>query len=349
MEIVLRGIEKRWGAFTAVRHLDLTIADEEFLVLLGPSGCGKTTTMRMIAGLETVTSGEILIGGVRVNDRPARDRDIAMVFQNYGLYPHMTVAENIGYPLRLRGVGRTERASKVTEAADRVQLGPYLDRRPKALSGGQRQRVALARALIRRPNIFLMDEPLSNLDAVLRVSMRAELKRLHHDLKTTTIYVTHDQIEAMTLATRVAVMNRGEIVQLGTPEQIHDDPGSIFVATFIGSPPMNLINGSFRDGVFEAPGLRIETAASGVASEAFLGVRPDTVKIVPAAGARMNGTVYSAEYTGSDVQVTVTVGTNRLTALAPVGFQAGYDETVGLEIEGARTFIFDGVTEARIR
>ena len=214
-----------------MRDLSLTARDREFLVLLGPSGCGKTTTMRMVAGLEPVTSGDILIGGERVNDRPARDRDIAMVFQNYGLYPHFTVRENIGYPLRLREVPEPERTRQIEAAAAKVRLGESLDRRPKSLSGGQRQRVALARAIVRTPNLFLMDEPLSNLDAILRVSMRAELKHLHHELQTTTIYVTHDQIEAMTLAHRVAVMNHAEIVQLGTPEDIYDDPETLFVAT----------------------------------------------------------------------------------------------------------------------
>jgi multiple sugar transport system ATP-binding protein len=349
LEVALRGVEKRWGAFTAIRHLDLTIADEEFLVLLGPSGCGKTTTMRMIAGLETVSAGDILIGGTPVNDRPARDRDIAMVFQNYGLYPHMTVAENIGYPLRLRGIAGPERRARVAEAAAKVQLEALLDRKPKALSGGQRQRVALARAIIRRPNIFLMDEPLSNLDAVLRVSMRAELKRLHHELKTTTIYVTHDQIEAMTLATRVAVMNRGEIVQLGTPEEIHDDPATVFVATFIGSPPMNLLKGSLDGGVFEAPGLRLRTRFSASAPSAVLGIRPDAVTVVAPGEGDVAGTVYSAEYTGADVQVTVAVGESRLTALAPVGFRAGFDAAIGLKLDGERMFAFDGASEERIR
>ncbi|MEM6463660.1 MAG: ABC transporter ATP-binding protein, partial [Pseudomonadota bacterium] len=208
-EIELRGVEKRWGQLTAVRDLNLKIKDREFLVLLGPSGCGKTTTMRMIAGLEPVTSGEIFIDNVRVNDRPARDRDIAMVFQNYGLYPHLSVRENIGYPLRLRKIKDPERSRLIDQAAEKVHLSDYLDRRPKALSGGQRQRVALARAIVRTPNLFLMDEPLSNLDAILRVSMRAELKHLHEELKTTTVYVTHDQIEAMTMATRVVVMKDG--------------------------------------------------------------------------------------------------------------------------------------------
>jgi multiple sugar transport system ATP-binding protein len=349
LQVSLHGVEKRWGAFTAIPGLDLTIEDKEFLVLLGPSGCGKTTTMRMIAGLEAVSAGEIRIGGVPVNDRPARDRDIAMVLQNYGLYPHMTVGENIAYPLKLRKVPSSERRTRVEAAAAKVQLETLLDRKPRQLSGGQRQRVALARAIVRRPNIFLMDEPLSNLDAVLRVSMRAELKRLHHELETTTVYVTHDQIEAMTLASRVAVMNKGAIVQLGTPEEIHDDPASIFVATFIGSPPMNMMRGRVQDGVFEAPGLRLPVGVGASAPEAVLGIRPDAVSVTAPEKGDARGTVYSAEYTGSHTQATVRLGESRLTALAPTSYRPGFDEIVGLAFDASRLFVFDGRTEERLR
>ena len=242
-EVRLVDIEKRYGAFLALSKQSLTIESGEFLVLLGPSGCGKTTTMRMIAGLEDITSGDVLIDNDRVNDRPPKDRDIAMVFQNYGLYPHMNVAQNIGYPLKLRGMGKAERATRVLEIAEKVELEALLKRRPSELSGGQRQRVALARAIVRTPKIFLMDEPLSNLDAKLRVTMRAELKHLHHELGVTTIYVTHDQMEAMTLATRIAVMREGRIVQLDSPKKIYSEPIDLFVAGFIGSPSMNLIEG----------------------------------------------------------------------------------------------------------
>ena len=219
--VSLHHVAKTFGTFNAVQDLSLEIADREFLVLLGPSGCGKTTTMRMIAGLEGPTSGDILIDGTRVNDRPARDRDLAMVFQNYGLYPHMTVAQNIGYPLKVRGLPRAERETRVKAAAARVELSTLLDRRPAELSGGQRQRVALARAVVRTPRLFLMDEPLSNLDAKLRTSMRAQLKHLQRDLATTTIYVTHDQTEAMTLADRIVVMKDGRIQQSGAPAEIY--------------------------------------------------------------------------------------------------------------------------------
>ncbi|QYU71040.1 ABC transporter ATP-binding protein [Leptolyngbya sp. 15MV] len=259
-DVHLRNVTKAWGGFTAVKNQSLHIRDGEFMVLLGPSGCGKTTTMRMIAGLEEPTAGDILIGGERVNDLPPRERDIAMVFQSYGLYPHMTVADNIGYPLKLRGIRGAEREARIRAAAAKVELEPLLHRRPRELSGGQRQRVALARAIVRRPTVFLMDEPLSNLDAKLRVSTRAEIKHLQHELGVTTVYVTHDQIEAMTLAHRVAVMQAGEIRQLDTPEAIYDSPADLFVAGFIGSPAMNLVRGAHADGVFTAPGgLRVET------------------------------------------------------------------------------------------
>ena len=249
------GVTKSFGGVIAVANLDLEIMDKEFLVLLGPSGCGKTTTMRMVAGLEEVTSGDIYIGVDRINDVLPKYRDVAMVFQSYALYPHLTVEENIGYPLRIRKVPPEERKRQVVDVARASSSSTrLLARLPRELSGGQRQRVALARAIIRTPRVFLMDEPLSNLDAKLRVQMRAELKHLQHELQVTTIYVTHDQIEAMTLAHRVAVMNKGVIEQLGTPRAIYNDPRTCFVAGFIGSPPMNLLAGEAKDGVFHGPG-----------------------------------------------------------------------------------------------
>jgi multiple sugar transport system ATP-binding protein len=256
-EIHLRNVSKRWGSFVGVKSFDLQIADAEFLVLLGPSGCGKTTTMRMIAGLEDATEGEIAIGGRVVNDLSPKDRDIAMVFQSYGLYPTMTVYENIRFPLKVRKVPQAQHHEMVMRAAEMVELTDFLDRKPAALSGGQRQRVALARAIVRKPTVFLMDEPLSNLDAKLRVSTRAQIKNLHHELRTTTIYVTHDQIEAMTLADRVVVMNKGEVQQVGAPIEIYDRPANTFVAGFIGSPAMNLMEGTMTAGVFEGRNVRI--------------------------------------------------------------------------------------------
>ncbi|MEM8662949.1 MAG: ATP-binding cassette domain-containing protein, partial [Pseudomonadota bacterium] len=240
--IAFDNISKRYpDGFKALTDLDLSVSDGEFLVLVGPSGCGKSTALRMVAGLEDITGGTLSIGGKVVNGLAPRDRDVAMVFQSYALYPHLSVRQNIGFGLRVRGVSRAERDQAVIEAAELLELTPHLDRKPGQLSGGQRQRVAMGRAIVRRPAAFLMDEPLSNLDAKLRVSMRAEITRLQSLTKTTTIYVTHDQIEAMTLADRVVVMNRGVVQQVGTPTDIYDMPANTFVAGFIGSPAMNLM------------------------------------------------------------------------------------------------------------
>lgn len=256
-EIQLRNLSKRWGNFVGVDNFDLTIADKEFLVLLGPSGCGKTTTMRMIAGLEDATGGDILVDGKRVNDLEPKDRDVAMVFQSYALYPNMNVYENIRFPLRVRGVDPATHDDRVRRASAMVELDDFLHRKPAELSGGQRQRVALARAIVREPNVFLMDEPLSNLDAKLRVSTRAQIKNLSHELAVTTIYVTHDQIEAMTLADRVVVMKQGIVQQVGSPTEIYDTPANAFVASFIGNPAMNLVDGELKGGVFTAKNTKI--------------------------------------------------------------------------------------------
>ena len=302
-EVRLVDIEKKYGNFLAVPKQSLTIEDGEFLVLLGPSGCGKTTTMRMIAGLEDITSGDILIKGERINDKPPKDRDIAMVFQNYGLYPHMTVRQNIEYPLKLRGVAKAERRKRVEATAAKVELDALLERRPSELSGGQRQRVALARAIVRTPSIFLMDEPLSNLDAKLRVTMRAELKHLHHELGVTTVYVTHDQMEAMTLANRVAVMREGRIVQLDTPKKIYAEPADLFVAGFIGSPSMNLIDGSVKGGVFRAEGVEVPVTLED-RDGVVLGIRPEELELAQE-GAPFAGKIYALEPTGDSTLVTM--------------------------------------------
>ncbi len=240
-EVSLNNIIKRYGEVIAVRGINLNVADKEFVVLVGPSGCGKTTTLRMIAGLEEISEGEISIGGEVVNDVPPKDRDIAMVFQNYALYPHMTVAANMSFGLKLRRFPKAEIKARVERAAQILDITDLLERRPKQLSGGQRQRVAMGRAIVRNPKVFLFDEPLSNLDAKLRVQMRTEIKRVHQKVKTTTIYVTHDQIEAMTLADRVVVMNDGRIEQVGTPHELYHSPRTRFVAGFIGSPAMNFL------------------------------------------------------------------------------------------------------------
>ena len=246
-DVTLRKVVKRYDEVEAVRGIDLDIADHEFVVLVGPSGCGKSTTLRMIAGLEDITDGDIMIGGDVVNDVPPKDRDIAMVFQNYALYPHMTVAENMSFGLRLKRYPKAEIKTRVDEAARMLDIVELVDRKPKQLSGGQRQRVAMGRAIVRNPKVFLFDEPLSNLDAKLRVQMRIEIKKVHQKVRTTTVYVTHDQVEAMTLADRVVVMNNGRIEQIGTPNELYHNPATRFVAGFIGSPAMNFMTCRLED------------------------------------------------------------------------------------------------------
>ena len=278
-KIQLENISKRWGSFVGVDNFNLVIPDKEFLVLLGPSGCGKTTTMRMIAGLEEVTEGKVFINDRIVNDLDPKDRDIAMVFQSYALYPNLNVYENIRFPLRMRKTNPIEQKEKVLRAAEMVELTDFLHRRPAELSGGQRQRVALARAIVREPNVFLMDEPLSNLDAKLRVSTRHQIKNLSHELQVTTIYVTHDQIEAMTLADRVVVMNKGIIQQVGTPTEIYDTPNNVFVAGFIGSPAMNLIDGELSNGSFEADNVKITGFSKKLSGKVTLGFRAEDAEM----------------------------------------------------------------------
>jgi multiple sugar transport system ATP-binding protein len=349
--VTFKGVVKKFGSFVAVSDLDLEIRDEEFFVLLGPSGCGKTTTMRMVAGLEEVSAGEIKIGSDRVNDVLPKYRDVAMVFQSYALYPHLTVENNIGYPLKVRKVPLPERQRIVAEVARRVELEPMLNRLPRELSGGQRQRVALARAIVRTPRVFLMDEPLSNLDAKLRVQMRSELKRLQHELRVTTIYVTHDQIEAMTLAHRVAVMNRGVIEQLGTPKEIYNDPRTLFVAGFIGSPPMNLVEGEVKDGVFSsAGGLRVEGFNHANVARAVLGVRPEDIHVVGAKdpGINLAAPIYSVELTGESTFVSVHAGDRLLIMRADKNFDGDFDQMVGIKASPDRVFLFDRQTSNRV-
>jgi multiple sugar transport system ATP-binding protein len=348
-QVRLVGVEKSWGPVVGVARQTLDIADGEFLVLLGPSGCGKTTTMRMIAGLEYPSAGDIWIGDRNVTDDRPRDRDIAMVFQNYGLYPHMTVAGNIGYPLKVRGVAKSERHAMVEAAARKVELQQLLERRPRELSGGQRQRVALARAIVRRPQVFLMDEPLSNLDAKLRVSMRAEIKHLQHELGITTVYVTHDQIEAMTMAHRVAVMCAGVIQQLAPPEQIYNDPANLFVASFIGSPPMNLLQGALQDGCFVAPGIRIPGVGASSNPAVVMGVRPEDVHLAAPDDGDVSGTVYTFELTGEAILVTVDVMGARITARGDRHLRFPIGAPVGLRISRDHAFLFDAGLGTRIR
>ena len=347
--VQFKGVAKHWGKTTAVQPMDLDIADGEFVVLLGPSGCGKTTTMRMVAGLEDPSEGEVWIGDRRVNDLEPKDRDVAMVFQSYGLYPNMTVRENIAFPLKIRGLSAEQIAPAVQQAAERVELQDLMDRKPKALSGGQRQRVALARAIVRRPAVFLMDEPLSNLDAKLRVSMRAHLKHLHHELGVTTIYVTHDQIEAMTLADRVVVMSKAQIQQIGTPEAIYNDPANLFVAGFIGTPPMNLIEGELIAGRFQAPGIGIGGFGAMTHRRVVLGVRPEDLSLADEGTGRIEGPVFSVELTGEASQVTVRAGGHLVTARAPKGLRVAIDTPLALSADATHCFLFDAASTLRIR
>ena len=345
-EIQLRSVSKRWGSFVGVQDFDLTIADREFLVLLGPSGCGKTTTMRMIAGLEDPTAGDIVIDGQRVNDLEPKDRDIAMVFQSYGLYPNMNVRENIRFPLKVRKVPEAEHEERVNRAAAMVELEPFMHRKPAELSGGQRQRVALARAIVREPNVFLMDEPLSNLDAKLRVSTRAQIKNLSHELQVTTIYVTHDQIEAMTLADRVVVMNKGVVQQVGTPTDIYDNPANTFVASFIGSPAMNLLHGAITGGTFRCDGVEI-AGLSAPDGKVTLGFRAEDAAVVDTGG-QITATAYSVELLGDAVMVAVRVAGDLVNVKAPKTYRAEIGDAVQFAVPPGICHLFHHETGERI-
>jgi multiple sugar transport system ATP-binding protein len=345
-DIELRDVNKRWGAFVGVRDLNLSITDKEFLVLLGPSGCGKTTTMRMIAGLEDATSGDILIGGRRVNHLDPKDRDIAMVFQSYALYPNLSVYENIRFPLRVRRIPQSEHDARVRRAARMVELDDFLDRRPAALSGGQRQRVALARAIVRQPSVFLMDEPLSNLDAKLRVSTRAQIKNLSHELQVTTIYVTHDQVEAMTLADRVVVMKNGVVQQMGTPTEIYDRPANTFVASFIGNPAMNLLEGRMQGGVFEGENVRIG-GLSAPDGPSTLGFRAEDASLD--AHGEIEAPAYTTELLGDATMITVRAGGALVAVKAHKDVRARIGERVAIRVPAIACHIFDTQTGERLR
>ena len=346
-EINLKRVTKRWGDFVGVQTFDLDIPDREFLVLLGPSGCGKTTTMRMIAGLEEPTDGDILIGGERVNDKDPKDRDIAMVFQSYGLYPTLTVYENIRFPLKVRKVPAAEHDERVRRASAMVELDDFLHRKPAALSGGQRQRVALARAIVRTPKVFLMDEPLSNLDAKLRVSTRAQIKNLSHELKVTTIYVTHDQVEAMTLADRVVVMKAGVVQQIGAPTEIYDRPANTFVASFIGSPAMNLLEGEIRGGTFSCKGVTIPGVV-GPEGKVFCGFRAEDAAVAENGAGELAAPVYSMELLGDSTMVTVRAGGGLVAVKAPKEFRAEIGEPFQASVPAAICHFFDAGSGERI-
>jgi multiple sugar transport system ATP-binding protein len=360
-EVTLNRVKKAYGPVTVIPHLDLDIKDHEFMVLVGPSGCGKSTALRMIAGLEEITDGTIEIGDRVVNDVPPKDRDIAMVFQSYALYPHMTVRENLEFGLKIRKTPKAEMKRLVDEAAQILGITEFLDRKPKQLSGGQRQRVALGRAIVRKPAVFLFDEPLSNLDAKLRVQMRAEISTLQKRLRTTTVYVTHDQIEAMTMGDRIAVMNLGELQQLGTPLEVYDQPASLFVASFIGTPPMNLIPSTLADGgaTVAASGFRMPVppafraaAAGRDGQKLVLGIRPENIREA-ARGDGGNAVTVTArvefvEPLGHEVIVHGRVGDELLVAKVDPHRSPQIGGTMSLVIETEAAHLFDAASEKRL-
>ncbi len=327
--VSIESVAKFYGSHQVIHGINFDIADGEFVTLVGPSGCGKSTLLRMIAGLEEISDGDIRIGERLVNDVPPKERDIAMVFQNYALYPHMTVAQNMGFALKLKGESRAAIDARVKEAAAILALDPYLDRLPKQLSGGQRQRVAMGRAIVRSPQVFLFDEPLSNLDAKLRVQMRAEIKDLHQRLGTTTVYVTHDQIEAMTMADRIVVMKGGVVEQIGRPLELYDRPANLFVATFIGSPAMNLIKGKVENGGFVAEGGAVlPLPADAVASPVTYGIRPEHLTLNEAG---FPAEVVVVEPTGAETQVLARCGGQTLVAVLRERVDLNPGDMIGLK------------------
>jgi multiple sugar transport system ATP-binding protein len=359
--IAFEGVGKRYGEVEILRALDLVIPDREFMVFVGPSGCGKSTALRMIAGLEQVTDGRLAIGDRAVNDIAPKDRDVAMVFQNYALYPHMSVAENIGFGLKMRKVPKAEIETRVREVAKSLALEPYLDRKPKALSGGQRQRVALGRAIVRNPSVFLFDEPLSNLDAKLRVGMRAEIIRLQRQLATTAVYVTHDQTEAMTMGDRIAVLaplaeaGKSTLMQVGTPLELYDRPQNLFVAKFIGNPHMAVLETTVAlDGSLTHPGLRLPgPGALAAGSRVFAGIRPEDVRRAGdhafARPVTFTGTVEILETLGHEVIFHVRVGEDLILAKAHDHHNLPrLGDRLDWALNADKLHVFDGQTQQRI-
>lgn len=353
MSIIVNSLSKSFGATYVVSDLNLEISDGEFVVLLGPSGSGKTTTLRMIAGLEQPSAGEILIDGQRVNDQPPQKRDVAMVFQSYALYPHMSVAENIAYPLRIRKIDAAKIRQQVHDTAALLEIEPLLTRRPRELSGGERQRVALARAIVRHPRAFLMDEPLSNLDARLRLQMRGELKHLQQQLGTTTVYVTHDQAEAMTLGHRVAVMNKGVLQQFAAPLEIYHRPANRFVAEFVGTPGMNFVDGEVAGGEFSSGSISLvlpeDRGPATAPRRLTLGIRPEHVGVAatPNDGATP-ATVYVVELMGNEAFVVVELSGTRMVARAPGEFRADTGSTVWINFDLTQAHLFDPTSGHRL-
>ncbi len=352
--VSLRQIIKNFGKIQILHGISFDISDGEFVVLVGPSGCGKSTLLRMLAGLEDISGGELLIDDRQVNDIEAKDRDIAMVFQSYALYPHMTVAENMGFSLKLRKADTGLIEERVGKAARILNLEPLLGRYPRELSGGQRQRVAMGRAIVRDPKVFLFDEPLSNLDAKLRVTMRAEIKALHQRLKTTTVYVTHDQIEAMTMADRIVVMNEGQVEQIGTPLELFDRPANLFVAQFIGSPSMNVLPGVLRRSgdtcTVDAVGQPwpISAVPSGRDGQVVqYGIRPGDLELA-SSGPGIAAEIVVIEPTGTETELLVQVGEAQLIVVIHGRTAAAPGDTVYLRIDGAKAHVFDDATGQRL-
>ena len=351
-EVVFDRVSKRFGSTLVVSDLDLHVRDGEFMVLVGPSGCGKSTALRMLAGLEEITSGTISIGDRVVDDLPPRDRDIAMVFQSYALYPHMTVRDNLAFGIRMRGASKDEIARAVDKAAASLDISHLLDRRPGQLSGGQRQRVAVGRAIVRDPAVFLFDEPLSNLDAKLRGQMRGEIIRLQQRLGTTSVYVTHDQVEAMTMAHRIAVLRDGKLQQLGTPAEVYESPANVFVASFIGTPTMNLVPSTLDDGTLIAPAIRIPLPSARFRLEQgralVAGIRPEHLTLTDAAGAGIRGTVDLVEPLGHESLVHVDAEGARLVAVTTEKVSLRPGDSVGLDVDTTEMHLFDATSEERI-
>ncbi|MHA1572109.1 MAG: ABC transporter ATP-binding protein [Alphaproteobacteria bacterium] len=350
--VTVDNVRKSFDAVEVLHGISVDIPDGEFVILVGPSGCGKSTLLRLIAGLEELTGGDILIGDRIVNDVPPKERDIAMVFQNYALYPHMTVAENMGFSLKMRGVPKPDIQVQVQRASDTLGLGPYLQRRPRQLSGGQRQRVAMGRAIVRDPQVFLFDEPLSNLDAKLRVQMRTEIKDLHRRLDTTIVYVTHDQVEAMTMADRIVVMNDGNVEQVGPPLDLYDTPAYLFVAGFLGSPSMNFFNGKVKVNGHASfvtdSGISLPLSDAPVASDgrpAVYGIRPEHFSIrddgIPAE-------VTVIEPTGSETQVGAKFGGQDLVGVFRERIDVGPGDTIHMALDSSGARLFDVETGLRI-
>jgi multiple sugar transport system ATP-binding protein len=361
--IEMKNIVKKYGdGFPAVNDISIDVADGEFMILVGPSGCGKSTLLRMIVGLEDITSGDMVIGGDRVNDLAPRDRNLSMVFQNYALYPHMTVADNMAFALKMAKVPAAERQKRVKDAAEMLGLTEFLDRKPKALSGGQRQRVAMGRAIVREPKVFLMDEPLSNLDAKLRVQTRTQIAALQRRLGVTTVYVTHDQVEAMTMGDRVAVLKDGVLQQVDTPLRLYQHPANVFVAGFIGSPAMNFATVTMTNGngrvvaknaglEIEVPGREAERLLAHVGRQVTLGIRPEDLHVArdgDPAGLTFNSKVEVVEQLGSEILLDVRVGDSSMVASVEPTTRVKVQETMRLAINPERLHFFDASTEAAI-